>query len=344
MNYSRYTVEDFVKDEYFRQWVLSPNDKNKQFWESWLKRNPDKKEELTHARKIVSQFDFQTFHPTREEASEVWENILHLRGIDTEKTSVKVVDLPEKARQSFFRRVTRIAASIVLLLSLGVAVYLNQDLLIYQQYTTAYGEIETIVLPDHTEVVLNANSTLRKKRSWFDQGEREVWLTGEGHFHVAKKRSDDGTKVKFLVHTTDLDVEVLGTQFNVNTRREKTRVVLTEGKVKLDMEGVEDVFMNPGEMAEFSKTEEKLEMKRVNPVSYTSWKENKLIFTESTLQEIADLLGDEHGLDVILLDPALYQKKFQGTFEADKVDVLIQAIAISFDLEVDRRDNQVILK
>ena len=69
---------------------------------------------------------------------------------------------------------------------------------------------------------------------WNDADGRQVWLEGEAYFQVQKKPS---TVEKFIVHTRQVDVEVLGTRFNVNTRRQRAVVSLEEGKVRLSVHG-----------------------------------------------------------------------------------------------------------
>ena len=345
MNYSQFKIEDFVSDEYFRQWVLKPDHKNKKFWTEWLERNPSKKNEIEQAKKIVSQFEFNTYRPSQEDVASVWDNIT--TAINEPTTPTKVVSIQPggtKSSQWWNKKSLKIAASLVILFISIFLVYPGPDYFLYEKFTTQYSQVETLRLADNTEVTLGANSVLKKKRAWLSANPREVWLTGKAYFTVAKQQSVTGEKLNFVVHTDDLQVEVLGTQFSVNTRREKTRVVLTEGKVKLDLEGKEEVFMSPGDMVEFSSTEESLKIKKVDPAPYVSWKENKLIFDGSTLREIANQLEDQHGLKITFEDDALQEKKFRGAFEIDKIDVLLEAIGESFDIEVKKEGNEIRMK
>src|SRR5690606_15777064 len=110
------------------------------------------------------------------------------------------------------------------------------------QCTTGYGETRKINLPDGSLVVLNANSELKYESNWQQAPMREVWLQGEAFFEVVKTTEEK----QFIVHTGSLDVEVLGTQFNVHNRHQKVQVVLSSGKVKLQpLERQESLLMNP---------------------------------------------------------------------------------------------------
>lgn len=342
MHYSRFRVEDFVNDEYFRQWVLKPDDKNQKFWKEWLGRNPSKKNQVEQARKIVSQFEFHTYRPTHEETAEVWENIKVLR--EKHVSSAKLVSMrshKDIASPAHVGGAWKVAAAVTLLFVSVLLLYSNREYILYKKFTTPYSQMQTVSLEDNTEVTLNANSMLKIRRSWLSRGSREVWLTGEAFFDVSSKTTADGESVEFLVNTNDLQVQVLGTQFSVNTRREKTRVVLTEGKVKLGLESSEEIYMDPGDMVEFSSSRESLKVQKVDPVTYTSWTENRLTFDGSTLKEIAAFLEDQHGLKITFVDRSLEEEKFRGTFEVDKIDVLLEAIAESFEIEIKKEDNEI---
>ena len=88
-----------------------------------------------------------------------------------------------------------------------------------------------IKLPDGSLVQLNANSTLSFDTQWDASADRCVWLNGEAFFEVEKKPE---TKQKFKVITADLTVEVLGTEFNINSHHQQTRVFLQEGEDKIE--------------------------------------------------------------------------------------------------------------
>ena len=124
-----------------------------------------------------------------------------------------------------------IAASVVLVVASGVWYLATHNVEGSSNlYKTGFAKTKKITLPDGSKVTLNANSELKLSSNWGDKGDRQVWLEGEAYFEVEKKLA---THQKFIVHTKDIDVEVLGTKFNVNTRHEKAIVSLEEGKIKL---------------------------------------------------------------------------------------------------------------
>src|SRR5690606_5303681 len=101
-------------------------------------------------------------------------------------------------------------------------------------YKTGYGQVEKIVLDDGSQVTLNANSELKWKRSWEKDRNRIAILRGEAFFNVSTILSEDsGVTTRFVVHTEDLNIQVVGTEFNVKSRSSKTDIFLKEGKIKL---------------------------------------------------------------------------------------------------------------
>src|SRR5580698_9260450 len=175
---------------------------------------------------------------------------------------------------------------------------------------TGYGEIKNILLPDSSVVVLNGNSSLRMSSTWTETGGRQVWLEGEAYFQVQKKAS---TAEKFVVHTREVDVEVLGTKFNVNARRQRAVVSLEEGKVRLSMNGVVTsvlekkaaLVMRPGQVAE---VDEDLQTK-VNEDrtigARSGWARHEFHFDNTSLGEIASMIQDTYGYDMVVEDSSM---------------------------------------
>ncbi|WP_324670518.1 FecR family protein [Hymenobacter sp. GOD-10R] len=211
-------------------------------------------------------------------------------------------------------------------------------------YATGYGQQQRIVLPDGSEVVLNANSTLETPAVWDPQARREVWLHGEAYFIVAHKAAPSvrtiaqaAEPLKFVVHSGPVDVAVLGTKFNVNSRADDTRVVLAEGKVQLTAPGQPALLMKPGELVDFAPTHAAYATRKVNPGLYTAWKEHHYIFDDTPLPEIARLLEDTYGYKVFVQDKALLHKKLTGEINTKNPEVLLYALSKSFGIRIEKQ-------
>ena len=250
-------------------------------------------------------------------------------------------------RVSFYRPLYRVAAAILLLVAVSSVLYFNLPIVgEHAQLDTSstvvetkYGERRTIVLPDESTVVLNGNSKLKYSKNWSGQI-REVWIDGEGFFAVQHTKSHQ----KFVVHTREgLSVEVLGTKFNVKSREHGSEVLLTEGKVKLNVENTESpVYLNPGELA--TVKENQLSKRVVEGIQYTSWVRSKLVFDKTQLLELAQILQDTYGMKVSFQDEAIKQRQLSGEISSASADDILFAIAETFNIKVTKMDdNSVIL-
>jgi ferric-dicitrate binding protein FerR (iron transport regulator) len=205
--------------------------------------------------------------------------------------------------------------------------------------TTTYGESRSLFLPDSTKVTLNSNSKLAYSPYDFARHRRSVFLRGEGFFAVTHQ--DD--ERNFIVQTDELDVEVLGTKFNVNSRRGKTQVVLQEGKVKLDMSGA-PMMMAPGELVESTGKQETAVKRKVETGNYSAWRNNRLVFSRTNLSDITQLLEDNYGYKVVLREPALADRKFTGTCSSENLDELFEKLSIVFELEITQTANEITIQ
>ena len=226
----------------------------------------------------------------------------------------------------------RVAATITGILLLSWVLFLKQDQALY--YTTSFGETKTILLPDGTEVTLNANSELRLAEEWREEVVREVWLEGEAFFSVVHTQDDR----KFLVHTSnELSVEVLGTQFNVNSRKNRATVVLNSGKVKVHTQkegAAAQWIMLPGDLIAYEHRTQQVNQKTVDTTLYTSWRNNLLLFKDTPLKEIAYTIRNNYGYQVSFENDSLAQLRFTGSNPADQLELLLRTLELSFDLQI----------
>ena len=342
MNYVDYSVKDFILDESFQKWVLQPDEDTRAFWEPWLKLHPEKQATVDEAKNFIKSLGFREEFPTQQDFSEVWENIEEAKKQFSSKVN-KTTYYVGSSRN--FRFLYKVAAVFLLFALSAVAYLLWNDTEQHITCTTNYGETRTILLPDSSTVYLNANSTLSYAAAWNEEGSREVWLNGEAFFDVKRKVSEteeiqSSHPDRFMVHTQQLDVIVLGTQFNVNERRGKTKVVLHSGKVKLQSGNRPGVLMEPGELAELNPGAEKLIKKMVDTKIYNSWINKQLIFDNTPLNEVAATLEDNYGLKIEFAE-GIAQERFTGTIPTDNIDILFTILSESLDISITKNNNLI---
>ncbi len=210
--------------------------------------------------------------------------------------------------------------------------------------TTGYGQLQRLSLPDGSQVTLNANSRLKYGTRWDKDHPREVWLEGEAFFSVAKRKEADRPGAKFIVHTADLDVQVLGTQFSVHRRKAQTRVVLNEGKIRLSVReqpSAASILMKPGEMVRLSSGTDRLVRQQVNPEVYSSWTDSRWVMEDTPLMEVVSRMEEIWGRKVVVSDTALVRVKLTGSFPAESPAALLKAIAATLEVSVDSTGTQL---
>lgn len=334
IDYSDFSVERFVMDNHFQEWVKYPNAENTLFWTKWVEEHPDKAGEIQQARLLILSMDFK-----RTPGNEIPQQLMF------KKIQASILQINEKSivvKSSSINIYYKVAAVFLgLLISTAALHFLTSS----ETYSTGYGEIEYVTLPDGSNLVLNANSSVHFKNNWEAEGIREIWLQGEAFFKVSHKENHQ----KFVVRTDRLDVEVLGTEFNVKNRRNTTRVILNSGKVKLTVAGLTDdgMSMKPGESGEVSAYDNKLIKKTVNPEQFSSWTKNRLVFKGTPLIEIAQTLEDNYGWQSTFEEEAMKSYQFTGTVSTEsneKIELLLLTISEAFNIEIVKEDQKIIFK
>jgi transmembrane sensor len=149
----------------------------------------------------------------------------------------------------------------------------------YHAVSTPTGGFYSLVLPDKSKVLLNAESSIRYPTA-FTGKERQVTVTGEAYFEVAKDAAHP-----FIVSVDkDLQVKVLGTHFNVNayTDMDKLRTTLLEGKVEIS-NGNSKAVLSPGQQASLGRRSigedaSKFQVQTVDVTEATAWKDGLFSF------------------------------------------------------------------
>lgn len=341
MDYSAFTVEDFISDPYFRKWVENPDQSCHEFWQEFIQQYPEKISLLEDAREILLFMSFDVIQPAKLDQQEVKANIL--REIKTQKNTTKPSTY---IRTNYFpgKNAYLKAAVFAGIVVCAVAIIIYNTLYFTTTISTQYAQTRIVPLPDGSVVTLNANSTLRYTNNWIKTHKREVWLSGEAFFQVQRKPT--WTNSTFTVHTGQLHVEVLGTTFNVNNRHGKVQVVLNTGKVKLKpVNSIRDtVTMQPKDLVEFTAEKESFVKKKVNPEEHSSWRNHKLIFNETPLYQIAQVLEDTYGLEVVFDDPSLRGRRFTGAIPNRDINLLLSVLSQSMNIHMMTNNQTIIVK
>jgi len=174
---------------------------------------------------------------------------------------------------------------------------------VMNQLVIPYGNQSRIVLSDNTVVWLNAGSRLVYPTQ-FNGKTREVLLFGEGYFEVTKN-----PEKPFIVKTSNLDIRVLGTKFNISTYAEDNviQTVLKEGSVAVRRNGAglfeKDIIMKPNQMASFDKTTNQSKIQEVDANYYTLWTKGLISFDEIDFVRVTKKLERFYNISINFSDP-----------------------------------------
>lgn len=180
--------------------------------------------------------------------------------------------------------------------------------LAYNTLATARGQQSQVRLPDGTLVFLNSESALRYPTSFRNSDKRIVSLEGEGFFEVSKDK-----KHPFIVKTRGQEVEVLGTQFNINSYADQRsiRTTLIEGSVKVTSVNNVSKILKPDQQA--INSGDGIELVDVESQFFVDWKEGFFMFNNESLESITNRVARWYNIKVVYEDNGLKTKTFIGT-------------------------------
>ena len=196
---------------------------------------------------------------------------------------------------------------------------------------TPAGTTTSLTLSDGTEVLLNANSRLTYYKD-FDKDKREVTLVGEARFNVAKDANRP-----FIVHTEQLQAQVLGTVFDVKAYPATTPdVTLYEGRVEVSLNGTSPQQMQPGEQASLNK-EGKLQLSKASG-DEGQWAEGEFAFDDCDLMSAMQEIGSWYNISVVfhsrpLLDERIYFRMSRKNSVSNILEILNDLGVAKFDIK-----------
>ena len=217
------------------------------------------------------------------------------------------------------------------------------------EISTKAGSKTKLVLPDGSRVWLNAKTKLTYDEN-FGKELREVKLTGEAFFEVVR----DSLK-PFLIHTSNMDLKVLGTTFNVKSYpgEQTSEASLISGSLEISLtaRNKQKIILRPSEKLVISNDSVPLSHKTISGKSVvqpiisiknlthfeeadsiiieTSWVKNQLVFQDESFKEIALKMEKWYGVVINFEQPELTQLRFTGIFEKETIDQALYALSIS---------------
>lgn len=263
---------------------------------------------------------------------ETGENVLKER-ITTLKHEIDRKTKNQSKSQLFWKVFSRAVAVIAIPMMLATAYFLYEQApakpVTDMMVSVGSGERVNLVLPDGTKVNLNSESTLSYDISTFNKKQREVALAGEAYFEVAKNE-----KVPFLIGTSHLNVEVLGTTFNLLARNENESIELSliEGKVHLVSSITkEDVVLYSKQCAVLDKNTGKISVFKANNNMATAWRRSELAFQATPVSKVLREIERSYGITIELdANNAGLDDLFTGTFSTKNLEETLAILKMHY--------------
>jgi transmembrane sensor len=351
MGYADFDLEDFLKNESFKQWVYAPNPEADAFWQRFEKQHPEMRQTMDHARTVLQSIDREVVQnqPDEEQVARIFE-----------KVQERIQTVPQY--QIGWRWLA--AASVLLCLGLGLWFYqknrpatqyeqlIDQSTAALQEKINKSDKPMLVLLPDKSTVWLQPNSRVSFALDFNSQSKREIYLSGEAFFQVTKN------PVKpFFVYADELVTKVLGTSFWIKASESGKQVVVQvkTGKVSVfartdsranEMQAnreLEGVVLTPNQQLMFSRNDVRMKKSLVTapePVNNQAFD-----FKDEPVSRIFSALEQAYGIDIIydedllgnclltatLTDETLFEKLtllckgIEGHYEVVDAQIVISA-------------------
>ncbi len=358
--YNEFSIEDFVWDDFFRQWTLSPTPETEALWEHWLDGKPDLLEKVTQAKTLV--LSVRPNEPQIDDA-EIREVVKRTMGqITNAEAGLKPPPFPQPAPFIRLNTWLRYAASIAIISMLGWSIYIfnkkeNSPGLAQQESVFAPDDsfTETInttaktiefALSDGSRIRLAPNGRLLYPQK-FEGRRREVHLEGEAFFQVTKDPEHP-----FLVFSSGLVTKVLGTSFSVKPHGKEgdVTVEVRTGKVsvfaqsepnlkeKIEDAGFHGMILKPNQRVIYAGNKVRMIKTLVEKPEIVVAKVQipEFNFEDTPASEVFETLSVAYGIDIIydaaLLKDCPLTARLEGLTLYNKLGIICKAVESSYEI------------
>lgn len=258
-----------------------------------------------------------------------------------QKFKERIHNSENKGKVISLREILKYAAIVILLLSLPVMYYFGKTASqadeTYTTITCAFGDKSTITLPDGSIAYLNSGSKITFNND-FQSKYRMVCLVGEAYFSVKKNE-----EIPFKVKASDIEIEVLGTEFNLKAYPDENTIstTLAEGSIQIKSEFQHSV-MKPNQKMIFNRADNKMKLFTLNDITpETEWKEGRLVFRNESLAELELKLERWFDVDIEFADEQVKKRKFTGILERESILEAIAYFNYSKHVGYKIKDNEI---
>lgn len=307
----------------------------KSFYTAWYK----------YAAILISIIGITYFFVSQNKTSDLLDNQLIIADgditLELENGNVKVVDV--NGNEKIINKSGKIVGT-----QKGNSInYINGnevEELVYNKLSIPNGKKFQIILSDGTKVHLNSGTSIKYPVKFIKGQDRQVYLLeGEAYFAVAKD-----TEHPFIVNSDNINVRVLGTEFNISSYPEDNIIntVLVEGSVSIfeaekSYNKDTSIKLKPGFKASWNKVENKVAIDRVEINTYIGWINGKLIFKNTQFKNIIKKLERHYNITITNNNAKLNEQYFDATFDIETIDQVLNSFNKSYKIQYKIENNQI---
>jgi len=289
---------------------------------TWLEKSDKNKNAFFKLKEIWGNLNYNSVIKNAQTHLE-WEKIT-LKLHDKKPLSSKVIHINSAGKKKITERfglLKRIA--VILIITVGLNIGWNtfseqKPTITYTSFNVPFGSKSFIELPDGSTVALNSGSHLRFP-SHFEKENRIVYLSGEGFFKVTHK-----TQKPFTVSTKEMNIHVLGTEFNVMAYDDvnHTETTLNKGSIKItspdsDVKAT-GIELKPNQKATKNHRTGKINIINTDSKLDSYWVENKFHFKSIPFSELIKRLERWYNVEIIVKSEYLKKTVYSGKFNNEE--------------------------
>lgn len=230
----------------------------------------------------------------------------------------------------------RLAAALALLVVASVWLFKSLNTADYRE-VVAQNAIEENKLPDGTEISLNQYSSV-KYPAKPDEKFRRVELKGDAFFKVERD-----TARPFIINTQNVEIEVLGTSFYVDSRENQSQiqVIVSSGSVAMTA-GEDKIVLAANETGIYDKSTGNLLKKQNDDINYLAWKTDVLVFENTDLERVVFDLNRKFHSQVSIANPELKSCKITATYDHKSLEATVRIIEKTLNIQAEIKGDEIV--
>lgn len=347
---SQFNAEDFLVDSTFQQYCAGTDKLCIEYWEKYIATHPQQAPTIAEAKRLYVILSGNK-RPLNQQVETLANHI---------DPVVKTVKLRKLLWLKVAAAIVIIAGAAYLYMRPNTAA-LNKTTATAKVFTTCSGERKKITLPDGSTVLLNAKSSLAIKADFNDKN-REVVLKGEAYFDVIHDKHKP-----FKVYTTDFNINVLGTAFNVKAYPDEISSEATLIRGLINMEALNGqggiITLKPSQKVTVYRTlpvQEKAKTVKTatahpeitinhytlikdSTIVETAWTQNRIEIYDQNFDDIKAVLEKWYNIQIKFKSPEVEKYRFTATFSHETLNQALEALQKVEYFKYEVKGNEVII-